>query len=66
MAVIKEYRGRAPRLESPAFLAETAAIVGLTLGKPVIVGALGATKKLEDGMHISVDAERGVVRAMPD
>lgn len=43
-----------------------AAIVGLTLGKPVIVGALGATKKLEDGMHISVDAERGVVRAMPD
>ena len=27
-AVIKEYRGRAPRLESPAFLAETAAIVG--------------------------------------
>ena len=28
MAVIKEYRGRAPRLESPAFLAETAAIVG--------------------------------------
>lgn len=43
-----------------------AAIVGLTLGKPVIVGALGATRKLEDGMHISVDAERGVVRAMPD
>ena len=34
--------------------------------KTKIVCTLGATKKLEDGMHISVDAERGVVRAMPD
>ncbi len=42
-----------------------AAIVGLTLGKPVIVGATGATGKLRDGERISVDAERGVVHAMP-
>ena len=43
-----------------------AAIVGLTLGKPVIVSATGATRKLKDGMKISVDGERGVVQAMPD
>lgn len=42
-----------------------AAIVGLTLNKPVIVGALGATRKLQDGQRVSVDAERGVVHAMP-
>ncbi|MDR0222081.1 MAG: pyruvate kinase [Oscillospiraceae bacterium] len=38
-----------------------AAIVGLTLDKPVIVGAIAATKTLADGLHVSVDAERGVV-----
>jgi pyruvate kinase len=38
-----------------------AAIVGLTLGKPVVVGALGATKNLRDGMRVSVDATRGTV-----
>ncbi|MDR0196736.1 MAG: pyruvate kinase [Oscillospiraceae bacterium] len=38
-----------------------AAIVGLTLDKPVIVGAIAATKSLTDGLHVSVDAERGVV-----
>ncbi|MEF9865271.1 MAG: pyruvate kinase [Oscillospiraceae bacterium] len=42
-----------------------AAIVGLTLGKPVIVGALSATRVLHDGMKVSVDAERGLVNAMP-
>ena len=42
-----------------------AAIVGLTLGKPVIVSAAGATRKLKDGMKVSVDGERGVVQAMP-
>ena len=42
-----------------------AAIVGLTLGKPVIVGASGATRKLHDGDLISVDSERGIVQAMP-
>lgn len=42
-----------------------AAIVGLMLEKPVIVGAVGATRTLQDGMRISVDAERGIIRAMP-
>ncbi|MDD3428974.1 MAG: pyruvate kinase [Oscillospiraceae bacterium] len=43
-----------------------AAIVGLTLGKPVIVGATGATKKLKQGLLVTVDAERGIVRTMPN
>ena len=43
-----------------------AAIVGLTLSKPVIVSAAGATRKLKDGMKVSVDGERGVVQAMPE
>ncbi|MBC5582231.1 pyruvate kinase [Anaerofilum sp. BX8] len=42
-----------------------AAIVGLTLEKPVIVGATGATHKLKDGVKVAVDAERGIVRVMP-
>ena len=42
-----------------------AAIVGLTLGKPVIVGATGAIRKLTDGLHVSVDGERGVIQSMP-
>ena len=41
-----------------------AAIVGLTLNKPVIVGAAGALRKLHDGQDISVDSERGVINAM--
>lgn len=42
-----------------------AAIVGLTLGKPVIVGAIGATRSLHDGMHVSVNSERGLVHNVP-
>ncbi|MDL2293454.1 pyruvate kinase [Ruminococcaceae bacterium OttesenSCG-928-D13] len=42
-----------------------AAIVGLTLDKPVIVGVHGATQ-LKDGQLVSVDSRRGVIRAMPD
>ena len=40
------------------------AIVGLTLGKAVIVGATNATRTLKDGMVISMDCARGVVQAM--
>ena len=40
------------------------AIVGLTLGKAVIVGATNATRTLKDGMLISMDCARGVVQAM--
>ena len=41
-----------------------AAIVALTLGKAVIVGALGATRTLRDGMNISLDCQHGVVQQM--
>jgi pyruvate kinase len=40
-------------------LTSHAAIVGLSLGKPVIVGVDGATRLFKDGMEITVDAERG-------
>ena len=41
-----------------------AAIVALTLNKAVIVGALGATRTLRDGMNISIDCQHGVVQQM--
>jgi pyruvate kinase len=41
-----------------------AAIVGLTLNKTVVVGAVGATKNLKDGMVVSVDATQGVVHLL--
>ncbi|GGK11479.1 pyruvate kinase [Caldalkalibacillus thermarum] len=40
-------------------LTSHAAIVGLSLGKPVIVGVEGATEKFKDGMEITVDPVRG-------
>ena len=43
-----------------------AAVVGLTLGKPVIVGAVGATRTLEDGMEVSMDCRSGVVQSLTD
>ena len=42
-----------------------AAIVGLTLDKAVIVGAVGATRVLKDDVRVSVDCARGVVRRLP-
>jgi len=42
-------------------LTSHAAIVGLNLGKPVIVGANDATKILKDGEIITVDSIRGLV-----
>ncbi|MDL2252631.1 pyruvate kinase [Ruminococcaceae bacterium OttesenSCG-928-I18] len=47
-------------------LSSHAAIVGLTLGKPVIVGATGATSKIKDGILISVDTQHGTVREIPE
>ncbi|MCJ7839746.1 pyruvate kinase [Lederbergia sp. NSJ-179] len=38
-----------------------AAVVGLNLGIPVIVGVENATKLLNDGQEITVDATRGVI-----
>lgn len=42
-------------------LTSPAAIVGLELGIPVIVGASGATSLLEDGQVVSLDTGRGLV-----
>ncbi|GBG57198.1 pyruvate kinase [Sporomusaceae bacterium FL31] len=42
-------------------LTSHAAIVGISYGIPVIVGAAGATKRLNDGMIVTVDAARGSV-----
>lgn len=41
------------------------ATVGLTLDKPVIVGAADATRRLTDGTMVSVDCARGVVQTLP-
>ena len=38
-----------------------AAIVGATLGIPVIVGAIGATKILRSGTTVTLDGKRGTV-----
>ncbi|RKD33412.1 pyruvate kinase [Thermohalobacter berrensis] len=42
-------------------LTSHAAIVGLNLGKPTIVGAEGATEELKDGETVTVDSIRGLV-----
>ncbi|WP_298025072.1 pyruvate kinase [uncultured Dysosmobacter sp.] len=41
------------------------ATVGLTLDKPVILGAADATRRLTDGTLVSVDCARGVVQTLP-
>lgn len=38
-----------------------AAIVGLNLGIPVIVGAKGATRELKDGETITIDSDSGLI-----
>ncbi len=43
-----------------------AAIVGLTLDKPVIVGAASATTKLKDGQLVTVDSEHGIIHSVPE
>ena len=37
------------------------AVVGISLGVPVIVGVEGALQILKDGMEITVDSERGYI-----
>ena len=41
------------------------ATVGLLLHKPVIIGAVQATRRLQDGVMVSVDCARGIVQVMP-
>ncbi|MBW5447424.1 pyruvate kinase [Cohnella sp. CFH 77786] len=38
-----------------------AAVVGLNLGIPVVVGVEDATKRLQDGMEVTVYAEKGLI-----
>ena len=45
-------------------LGSHAAVVGLSLGKPVIVGAIGATRTLHDGMKVSMDCRQGAVQSL--
>lgn len=63
--MLEHLRGAAAIIAEEGGLNSHAAIVGLTLGKPVIVGAGSATRKLLDGMRVSVDSERGIVHTMP-
>ena len=42
-------------------LTSHAAVVGLTLGKPVIVGVENATNLIETGQEITIDAESGAI-----
>jgi pyruvate kinase len=42
-------------------LTSHAAIVGISIGMPVLVGVDGATDRLNDGMVVTVDAARGIV-----
>ena len=42
-------------------LTSHAAVVGLNLGIPVIVGVEDATQLLKDGQEITVDAQRGMI-----
>ena len=41
------------------------ATIGLALDKPVIIGAVDATRRLTDGTMVSVDCGRGVVQTLP-
>ena len=42
-------------------LTSHAAVVGVNLGIPVIVGADNATTILKEGQNVSVDAQRGII-----
>ena len=42
-------------------LTSHAAIVGLSLGIPVVVGAVDALRLLEEGLIVTVDSSRGLV-----
>jgi len=44
-------------------LTSHAAVVGLNLGIPVVVGVEGATEELQDGMVVTVDTARGHIYA---
>ncbi len=43
-----------------------AAVIGLRLGVPVVVGVKDATRLIRDGAIVTLDAERGIVKAGAD
>lgn len=47
-------------------LGSHAAVVGLSLGKAVIVGAIGATRVLHDGVKVSMDCRQGSVQSLAE
>ena len=74
MAIVKPYQGRAPKLEGPAFVAETAAIVGdvtLKRGTSVFYSAvlradsgsitIGENTNIQDGAVLHTAAAHDVV-----
>lgn len=68
IVTIDTYKEMVPYMEKSAGviteqagLTSHAAIVGLSIGKPVIVGAHDATIELEDGETITVDSTRGLI-----
>ena len=62
--IIEYMKAAGAIITEEAGLNSHAAIVGLTLEKPVIVGAQNATANLRDGAMVAVDAERNVVRTI--
>ncbi|MFD1395492.1 pyruvate kinase [Kroppenstedtia eburnea] len=57
--MIDSFKRAAAVIVEQGGLTSHAAVVGLSLGIPVVVGVPGATGLFEDGMEITVDAERG-------
>ena len=45
-------------------LSSHAAVVGLSIGKAVIISATSATRTLYDGVYVSVDCKRGIVQSL--
>lgn len=65
-AILDQMRTAAAIVTEEPGLNSHAAIVGLTLGKPVLVGAVAATTRLKNGANVAVDTERGIVRAIAE
>ena len=65
-AILDQMRTASAIVTEEPGLNSHAAIVGLTLCKPVLVGAIEATTRLKDGDEVAVDTERGVVRAITE
>ncbi|MBX6350700.1 MAG: pyruvate kinase [Clostridia bacterium] len=58
---MEAFRRAAAVITEEAGLTSHAAVVGLALGIPVVVGARGATERLQSGELVTVDGARGLV-----